>query len=182
MNKHLLWFSLLVCHVSYAEPTVNIKTEYYSIKGNTPQAIRNDMNKKRPHDYDAYTYWHVKWHFNMSQDQDEEYCEISTVDVNLDVTFTLPRLKRFATDEIEELWNDYYTALVDHEHQHKDIAVEAAEAIEEALNELEGEEDCEQLEEVANATAYEIVDEYKEKQVEFDDDTNHGMDDGAVFP
>lgn len=172
----------LLNSVLYAEPVVSVKTEYYTVKGLTPDAIRKNMNKHRPGKYDAYTNWHVRWKFYT--EKDGKYCEISEVEVTLDVKFVLPRWKsrREAEDDVKEQWDDYYDALIEHENQHKDIAIEAAKEIENALNDLDAEKSCGHLEKTANDTAYEVLEEYKAEQKEFDEDTNHGIDEGAVFP
>ncbi len=182
MYKKLLWLLLSICQASYADPTIDIETEYYTVRGSTPDNIRTDMNQKRQDDYDAYTKWHVEWYFETAREDD--FCELDQIDVTLDVKFILPQWQpsRHVSDEVETLWDDYYTALVEHEDQHKDIAVEMAEEIENALYELEGESSCKRLKKVANATANDILDEYKEAQKQFDVDTDHGMNEGAVFP
>jgi predicted secreted Zn-dependent protease len=166
-----------------AEPSVSIKTEYYNVKGSTPNAIRKDMNKKRSGKYDAYTKWHVTWRFNTKKNRSRE-CEISDINISLNIKFTLPQWKpdRAVNEEVKERWNDYYTALIDHENQHKDIAVEMAQEIEDTLGALDNENDCKNLRKTANDTAYKILNIYKKKQIDFDKETNHGINDGAHFP
>jgi predicted secreted Zn-dependent protease len=169
--------------MSYAEPVVSVKTTYYKVTGSTPNAIRKDMNKKRSGKYDAYTNWNVTWRFNTAKNKNKD-CEIKDIKVALDIKFILPQWKadRSVGDDLKEHWNNYYTALIDHENQHKDIAIEMAHEIEEVLNELGATKDCNYLKKTANDTANKVLKDYKRKQNDFDKDTNHGINDGAVFP
>lgn len=182
MNKKIGWLLLLFYQVCHAEPAIEVTTKYYEVVGSTAATIRANMNKNRSDDYDAYTHWHVNWSFDTEQVDD--FCEINQVEVTLKIKFTLPHWEADwdTSDEVEELWDDYYTALIAHENQHKAIAIEAAEEIENALNDLDEERHCKRLKKIANATANEIINDYKEQQVQFDEDTDHGIDDGAVFP
>jgi predicted secreted Zn-dependent protease len=79
-------------------------------------------------------------------------------------------------------WNRYYTALIAHENGHRDFGVKAATEIEQALLNLEARENCKRLEQDANAVGYEILNRYIADEKLYDIDTNHGMNDGAVFP
>lgn len=183
MNKIIFAIFLMGYQIVNAEPSLSVKTEYYYVNGATPNAIRKDMNKKRSGKYDAYTNWHVTWRFNTKKNQ-QRLCEISEIDVSLKITFTLPKLKvdRQLNQEVKERWNNYYTALVDHEHQHQDIAVEMAQEIEDLLGSLNQQPDCKNLRKTANDAAYKVLNTYKKKQSNFDKETNHGINDGAHFP
>ncbi len=166
-----------------AEPSISIKTDYYYVNGATPNAIRKDMNKKRSGKYDAYTNWHVTWRFNTKKNK-QRLCEISDVDVSLKIKFLYPQWKpdRQVDQAVKERWNDYFSALTDHENHHKDIAVEMAQEIEDLLNTLDHEYDCKDLRKTANDSAYKLLNTYKKKQSDFDKETNHGINDGAHFP
>lgn len=183
MKKIICCTFLMGCQMTFAEPTVSINTTYYKVNGSTPNAIRKDMNKKRSGKFDAYTNWSVKWHFNTQKNRNKE-CEIKNIDVKLNIKFILPQWKaeRAVDENLKEHWNNYYTALIDHENQHKDIAVEMAGEIEEVLKELGAEKDCNKLKKIANNTANKVLSDYKAKQKNFDAETNHGINDGAVFP
>lgn len=183
MKKIILVMFLVISQVVFAEPSVSIKTEYYNVKGSTPNSIRKDMNNKRTGKYDAYTNWHVTWHFNTKKNLTRE-CEISDINISLNIKFIFPQWKadRAVNNDVKDRWNSYYTALINHENQHKDIAVEMAQEIEDTLGALNNENDCKNLRKNGNNAAHKILNTYKKKQHDFDKESNHGINDGAHFP
>jgi|WetSurMetagenome_2_1015567.scaffolds.fasta_scaffold19363_6 predicted secreted Zn-dependent protease len=166
-----------------AEPEVSVKTDYYYVNGATPNAIRKDMNLKRSGKYDAYTNWHVTWNFDARKNA-QRFCEISNVKVKLDIKFIFPQWtpNRSANQKVIERWDDYYSALTEHENHHKEIAETMAQEIEDSLNTLSQEVDCKNLKSIAHDTAHQILNNYKKKQHDYDKETNHGINDGAHFP
>ncbi len=183
MNKIIFLIFLMGYQIVSAEPSLTEKTERYYVNGATPNAIRKDMNKKRSGKYDAYTNWHVTWRFNTKKNS-QRLCEISDVDVTLNIKFLFPQWKpdRQVDQSVRERWNDYFSALTDHENHHKDLAVEMAQEIEDLLNAFNPEYDCKNLRKTANDAAYKVLNTYKKKQNDFDKETNHGINDGAHFP
>jgi predicted secreted Zn-dependent protease len=71
--------------------------------------------------------------------------------------------------------------VVQHEHGHRDIALEGAEALRQALTSLPPGPTCEQVALNAQATADNFVTRYNERQVQYDRLTNHGATQGAVL-
>ncbi|EIJ41876.1 putative secreted Zn-dependent protease [Beggiatoa alba B18LD] len=173
---------LLVAQFAEARPDINTETYYYIVDGKDAKAIRKDLNEKRQGNYDAYTKWSVKWRFFWDKKPDE--CTINRVTTTVDVKFTLPKLAKdtIANQDAQNRWKRYYKALIDHENGHRDYGIKAANEIEEALLNMDSYETCADLEEAANALAHDIVDENIAENKQYDIDTNHGMNDGAVFP
>ena len=67
-------------------------TEYYEVMGRTAQQLRDEMARKGPHGYWAYTTWWVHWS--------------ATCKVTLDVTITMPRWadQSFANEALRKSW------------------------------------------------------------------------------
>lgn len=182
MKKITLLVLLLNTWIVYAEPDVNTQTEYYTVDGETAQDIREDMNSKRSGDYDAYTEWHVKWHFRWKSDDQE--CHLTSVTTSVDVKFNLPKLAKdtIANEDAKHRWKRYYRALIDHENGHRDFGVKAANEVEYALSKMGSRRSCTTLENDANKLGKEIVRKFNAQEKQYDIDTRHGMNDGAVFP
>ena len=169
-----------------AEPTVNIETKYYSIYGSSANELREAMNTKSPvrqsgNTYDAYTSWYVNWRFNWDSYNGE--CYMTKVTTTVDVEFTLPQWinRNEANSSLKEHWDNYYSALIDHENGHKDFGINAAREIESKLLTLSSKR-CSSLEKKANSLGTSIINKYATKEKRYDRTTNHGMNEGAVFP
>jgi len=167
---------------AHAEPTIQTETHYYEVDGKTARAIRQDMNRKRSGRYDAYTKWWVKWHFYWKESPAQ--CTLTRVNVDISIKFNLPKLASDsqANREVKQRWQAYYQALIAHENGHRDLGVEAATVIEQALLTMDSAASCPLLKKQANALAHGIIDDYIAKNKQYDLDTNHGINTGAVFP
>jgi predicted secreted Zn-dependent protease len=188
--KYFLVIIFLLVNLSisvFATPTVNIETTYYIIKGSTANELRKEMNSKSTimqdgELIDAFTSWDVSWQLNWNPKNDK--CHITTVSSNLDVTFTLPKWtsRDKADKNTIKQWDRYYKALIQHESGHRDIAVQAAENIEKEILGLGPSSSCKELEKKANQTGKITLNKYIALEKEYDKKTNHGMQDGAIFP
>lgn len=165
-----------------AVPVIGIETNYYLVNGKNAQAIRKDMNAKRSRNYDAYTSWRVNWHFYWKNNNTS--CMFTKVNTKVAVKFTLPKLatNSIAGQDVQQRWNNYYTALIAHENSHRNFGVNAATEIEHALLTMGGRDNCKVLEKDGNNLARSVLDKYIAAEKQYDIDTNHGMNDGAVFP
>lgn len=182
MRYKMIMIACLVGGSAQAQPVVNTDTEYYIVDGVDARSIRKDMNAKRSGKYDAYTSWKVKWRF--FGDNKKTFCTITNVKTDVAVKFTLPKLAKNtqADQETKRRWNNYYRALIAHENGHRDFGIEAATEIETALLSMGARSNCKTVELEANELAYSIVNQYVERNKQYDADTRHGMNDGAVFP
>jgi predicted secreted Zn-dependent protease len=182
MRYKILILGCLLGGSVQAEPVVNTDTEYYIVDGTDAASIREDMNAKRPGKYDAYTSWKVKWRFYWNNQKNS--CVLTDVKTDVAIKFTLPKLAKNnqADQYAKRRWNNYYRALIAHENGHRDFGVEAATEIETALLSMGQRSNCKTLETEANELAHDIIAKYGELNKQYDADTRHGMNDGAVFP
>jgi predicted secreted Zn-dependent protease len=170
-----------------ALPTVDVKTDYYQVSGNTAQKIRTNLNEKSPaieqgESFDARTTWYVKWRFLW--DNSDGKCVINKVKTTVDVQYILPKLKtsKHTPNLLKQKWKTYMEALIRHEKGHKKMGVNAASEIEQKIQKMSARSTCKQLEADANDLGDEIIKKYHILEKEFDRKTNHGMGEGAVFP
>ena len=186
ITRLLLIFCLLPS-AALAEPETRINNIYYVVDGKTAEDIWVDIIAKSPvkgngKQHVAYTRWKVNWQFWWLDNGSS--CDISKVTTKLDITYTLPRLKKSDStpQSVTADWEKYYAALFEHEQGHKDLGVKAALEIENQVLNMGSRRNCEQLELDANKMAKGVVDKYSRLEKEYDRSTNHGLNTGAVFP
>lgn len=172
---------------SEAEIPISEKTVYYKIEGSTAQELRQQMDRLGPLDdngrrWSALTRWHVHWSY--SYDRRDGECATGPVKVRLEITFTMPRwdAPAGAPQDLVERWQAYLSALEAHERGHAEIAEQAAEAVLEAMQALPVYLTCQALETDADALGERIIDQYRQRQADYDRETGHGHTQGAHFP
>jgi predicted secreted Zn-dependent protease len=176
----------LLLQVALAPPDVRERVEYYDVAGSSAQEIRHSIDRLRPkaddgERFDAFTRWEVRWDYRY--ELGESGCAISEFTTSVRIVMTLPRWSPgLAGSELKKHWEKYYRALVDHERGHADIAVQAAEDIQEQASALPPVSTCLALETAVDGRAEEILERHRRKEIAYDARTRHGTARGAVFP
>jgi len=184
----LLFFTLSITHaVAIAAPTVNLKTDYYLVGGETENEIRNSIDRETPVrvkgvSYDAYTDWFVKWNYWWGQSNG--LCAITKVETKVSIQFVLPKLKTSDTlpKPLKKKWDIYMKALLSHEDGHKNVSISAANEIESNILNMMPRHTCKQLEVDANHIGNKTLKKFRAIEKEYDRKSNHGVNDGATFP
>jgi len=189
-NKNTNLLLLLYCSLplaAIADIDTRVRNVHYMVGGDTAEDIWADILAKTPvHQngkrYSAHTKWNVSWQFWWTDNGNS--CEISKVTTELEVTYTLPRLKQASSipDSVVAHWDKYYAALYDHELGHKDLGSRAAIEIENQILNMAPRDSCEQLESDANEIGKSMIAKYSRIEKDYDRTTNHGLNTGAVFP
>lgn len=167
------------------KPSVARQQHTYAIYGNSGSALRNEMNRKgvtiHGKRFDAETRWNVNWRFNHAPDRDG--CRITQAQVSVDIRMTLPEWKdrAAAKAQLQTRWDRYYRALLAHEEGHAQFGIKAAHDIQALLTSLSA-ADCDSLNRLANDKAMAVIRRYAGQERAYDHDTNHGMNEGAIFP
>ena len=170
------------------EMTLDLKEkhEYYDISGVTLDELRGQMKKNGTkwgdnQTYAALTTWDIKYDYKVSEN-DGRY-SIASVKTKADITYHYPRVVNSAgmPEDVAGHWNSYMYSLVVHEVGHKDIAVKAATDINEALSSIGHFDSKRELKKAVNLAVEEIFKNLRENQVKYDDDTHHGVTQGAVL-
>lgn len=152
----------------------------YPVEGESPRAIRSSMNDGRPPDesngarHDARTRWNFRTRWGNGPDG---RCDPRTATVDLTLTVILPDLT--TRDELSARgkadWDAYFTALVAHERNHGRIAVEGRNRMQAAMR---ASPTCEAMRALVGATNQEVT----AASGEYDQQTDHGRREGAVYP
>ena len=163
------------------------RTVYYRIEGDTAWDLRQQMDHLGPldedgHRWSALTHWRIRWSYRYLRGIGR--CATGPVKVELEIVYTIPRWEppASAEEELVERWEEYMTALVAHEQGHAEIAKQAAQAVQQAVQDLPDYPTCHALEYEADALGERILEEFRQRQAEYDRLTEHGLTQGACFP
>jgi predicted secreted Zn-dependent protease len=166
-----------------AEPIVNEKVKEYHVYFNNVDTLLSDIDKASPirqdgSIYHAHTDTYVKW--NYWWDSSEKSCTFNRVQTTVDITYTLPLLRKSsASKQVLDIWRLYYPALVQHEKGHGEIAINAAREIEKTLIQMPSYNNCDSLSQKANLKAQDILARFRPKHMDYDKITEHGKTEGA---
>ncbi|WP_319407812.1 DUF922 domain-containing protein [uncultured Desulfosarcina sp.] len=184
----ILVFSIVVLPHAMAEPEILIQKRYYPAAGQTSAQIRQSLDRNTPvrengQPFDAYTQWDIDWQFWWAYDADGT-CRITAVTTAVRIRQTFPHLDN-ADDvpaPLADRWEQYMTALIEHEKGHVTLGVDAARNIERQLSQMGDRPSCDQLESEANVLARDIIARFALLEIQYDADTNYGERDGVRFP
>jgi predicted secreted Zn-dependent protease len=172
----------LTCVVRGAE-----QIKYYDIAGDSTTELRESLNRQRPVGpdgvrHDAVTLWYARWQYRTATSG--RGCAVASFEVSLDIVTTLPRWTNEATapSSLIARWRNYNAALLLHEDGHKAIAKETADAIRAAGTNVQSSSSCAELAGAIDKVANDVLKQYREKQRQYDKDTQHGRTQGARFP
>jgi len=182
LMRALACLALLACAGAYAEVSERLDTTYYEVGVQPGRALAPQIRAATPVRTDGrpffgHTDWQVNWRFRWSQDG-AGVCRFTSVNVELRSTITLPRL-RGADARQSAAFERFMPALREHEMGHHRLAQEAARAIDNELRNFAAQRDCATLESQANAAGARLLERYRDKERQYDRDTDHGKSQGA---
>ena len=125
----------------------------YEVDETTREGILQQMQDDGPNGYWAYTEWYVRW---------TAECEVS-----VEIVYTMPEHSDpDAMDgDLSDNWDAMLEALQEHEEQHGQHGMNAAAEVEAA--------DC--------RNGVQIIDEWGQEDVNFDEESDHGALEGVEF-
>jgi predicted secreted Zn-dependent protease len=165
-----------------SNPNIILEEKYYQIYGNTPEELRQQMNQFGPNNFDGYTQWNITWNYNYQKQNNQ--CRITWAKVDTKIIITLPfwQPPSNVSPPLETRWNHYIDSLSFHENTHKNHGISASHDILNNLNKFPAYPSCNELEQEANLASHNIIKQYNQKDLLYDQQTNHGATEGAIFP
>lgn len=166
----------------------NVRTETYLLTGRRAAEIRADLNRKRPHSpadgrrYDAITTWSLRWTFRYNRAGGA--CSLAAATIELDIVVTLPEMEDEPALPPRTLasWQAYRQALADHEQGHVDRHTAAAQDLQSALQSMPAATNCRDLAAALREMGEAEIAAMRAADFEYDQVTDHGRLQGAVFP
>lgn len=182
MRKLLLLCFLIIAKTASAEVSEHLDYLYYTANADPDHSLLSILDKASSirvdnRIYHGLTKWHVKWNYRWFEKPDGG-CKITRVTTKYTSTITLPELTGGDARQ-QELFNHYVSALRTHELGHYDIGKQAADMIDNGIASLPEMSSCKELEATANGLGYQTLDEYRDKEKQYDADTGHGKSQGA---
>lgn len=165
-----------------AEIIENLAYTHYTADADSTRSLPSILNASSPlrHDgsvvygyYNSNNSWKLRW-FRKPDGR----CKITKVTIEITGEITLPRLEG-GTYAQRARFDTFLSALRVHELGHHDINKEAAAAIGRKILSLPEMTSCTALESAANDLGQQTINEYKERTVRYDAETNHGRSQGA---
>ena len=145
----------------------------YEVSGSTAPEIRTQLTAYGPGGNDAYTKWVVHWNW---PGQGTAICRLQEAEVAYEITVTFPRWTptEQATPALVSKWNGYLYTLVLHESGHVTNVVSHIPALMAAIKGST----CLSAEGAAQA----VLQQIRQFDSQYDDQTDHGRTQGARFP
>jgi predicted secreted Zn-dependent protease len=159
------------------------ETLYYDVAGASADELRAQLDLQSEIEQgDAYTDWQIQWRYDYARSAGG--CGLASLTVSLDVTLTFPRWTppEGVSPGLQEQWLAYLAALEVHEQGHEKLAAQAADEIAAALSSLPLYPSCAELERAADEAGERILEGYRQLELEYDRETEHGATQGARFP
>ncbi len=185
---HVVWcgvIAVLSPALASAQNSVHWTTNYYSVSGATLGEIQQSLSRNRPWKdrsaLDGLTEWRIQWRFQVTSSPGE--CRLSSFTTATTITMTLPRWLRptNAALEVATNWGRYIVALGQHEAGHAQIGLAAAAEQQRRVPALAPDGNCEALKQRINELAQRIVDDHGRRDREYDEQTEHGVKQGATL-
>lgn len=185
----ILFFALLAPQVVAAAPgdSQEWKTNYYSVTGATLGELHRSLDQNRPwkdatNNIHGWTDWRVTWRYKFAET--DNGCRLENFSTRTVLTITLPRWipPTNATRTLRDTWVRYITALQQHEFGHGRVALAAAAELHKRIKAIPQESTCDSLKQKINDTCERVIDEYKTRDRQYDERTNHGATQGARLP
>lgn len=174
---------LCLCGFAYSgdsQVELKIKTNHYYISGNTYKEMNNSIIANRPWgtnlNFFAFTKWMVEWH--VRTEFENGFCKVGSVKIAVKADITMPAYKpptnRISLDFLER-WGTFYRNLLEHELGHVRIAKMAGDEVYSSIIKLQPQRSHYELLILADQTAKKIIDKYRDKEIEYDRTTQHGL-------
>jgi predicted secreted Zn-dependent protease len=172
---HCLLFLLISRQLSAAD-SLNIRTNYYDVTGDTFQTIREEIVRRRPwkEESDAFTHCKVDWTFTM--EDPGSGCRLKSLSIRTDITITMPRWNVAASEDegLKAAWISYFKVLAAHEEGHKQIALAAAKEARKRILQIKPTGSCSELESSINREGKKVIEQFAEREKVYDARTDHG--------
>jgi predicted secreted Zn-dependent protease len=168
-------------------PLVSETYEYYEIQGNTARELHVQMSEngslwKDGRKYASVTSWQFAW--NYDHVRTEQHCSADAFTTAVAITFRFPRWQRpsDAPPALVDTWESYVQNLERHETGHRDMAVEAAADLNQAVANLPPAATCVELDRQIKTLCSARIRKLNHDEKAYDVTTDHGMKQGALFP
>lgn len=175
---------LLICAASPAQATVFERLTYrhYPVDAQADHPLYRAIDARSPIRQDGrvfhgFTRWQFNWHLSWFQ-RDGGRCYVTQVRIDLNGEIQLPELRQGSAAQ-RRVFDRYLAALRTHELGHFELGRQAATTIERRLMALPEMASCAVLEAAARRHVTATTDEFRQRERQYDQNTEHGKTQGA---
>ena len=184
--KSILSLILLVSSFAIAAKTIEtVEFKYFVISPQSPNDIRHELIRNSPIRnrqslFTIHANWSIDWEYKAAPGPNG--CKLYDIKTKVYVVHTLPSLSEQVIDkQTIETFNKFNDALTQHQDKHGNIGLSAAREIDETLQTIQPQQNCQHLARMVGATGRSIVQKYIQYDHEYDRTTNYGETEGAVI-
>ncbi|HUI44459.1 MAG TPA: DUF922 domain-containing protein [Nitrospirota bacterium] len=168
-------------------PLVTERYEYYNVQGSCENDLLCELKRKGiaggdGKKYESITSWHVRWNYGYTNDA--QTCSANSFQVTVDIVFRYPKWMQTgdAPRALTDKWYNYMKNLIVHENGHRDMAVEAAADLTRTVSELSPAQTCAEVDRTVRILSRARMNKLNDDERHYDEATNHGAAQGAIFP
>jgi predicted secreted Zn-dependent protease len=168
-------------------PLVTERYEFYDINGSTEKDLKQEMRRKGVtgddgKKYEAITRWLVRWNYDHTRGT--ESCSADSFQLIIEIVFRYPRWTRMedAPHALMDKWEGYMKHLTAHENGHRDMVLQAAAGLSRAVSDMPPAQTCAQLDREVRILSRTRMNKLNDDERQYDEATNHGATQGAIFP
>jgi predicted secreted Zn-dependent protease len=157
-------------------PSAEVKTEYYDIRGTTWEELKREIDAKGPEGWWGTAQSSIGYKIGLREDKASGQCIPHSIQATVASKVRLPAwANRFeGNTRLQGYWDNVLRTLDLHERGHVKISFEGAQEIERALKAIAPRADCSELMGEADRTVREIRERVARRQAMYDDATDHG--------
>jgi len=163
----------------------HVETVYYVVEGETMEQLAQSLRSRGPVMNGEQFFGRTEWTVNAEYQwvERDTGCRIENPIVRVAITITMPRWdpKRGTPPELLQAWSRFIDALAEHEDGHRHLADEAARAVSWELATLRYPH-CTNAEARTRKRVAEIMEDYNQRNRDYDARTRHGLHQGAAWP
>jgi predicted secreted Zn-dependent protease len=157
-----------------------ITWNYYSVLGKDYASLIQSLAANGPKGFHGLANWNVTYGYSTALS--DGVCRFETVDVYLRGEILMPKWldQSRASADLQYRWQNYYSALKQHEEGHIQNGMELALLVREKILGL-GSFECSQAATLAQRKFDQIYSFHKDRDKKYDERTQHGATQGAKF-
>lgn len=177
----LLALSILPAMCVTAKTEIKDKVTYYEVKVDKPEELVSALQEsttivRSGNTFYGQTRYSITWTYNANVNKG--FCKVGKPKVTATVNMTLPKLNS-QNPEVIKKWDSWFPALLAHQNQHRQHAVDTSEQLKKALKKLKRQRDCTQLFNNATTLANTMIEASLDKDIHYDEETRFGYSEGA---
>lgn len=177
-----MWLPFVITMLpSKAHADIEVITNYYSIYGNSANALYQEIRTKGPQGFTGYTDSEINYHYTTFAGGSN--CRVAALTIDLVITYTLPRWENqsAANAELQQSWSTTFPRLLKHEQQHGAFAREAYNRIRREVSQIGFRGSCAEVGREVDSIAAAALAEKAENNRNYDSTTDHGRTEGVQF-